>query len=695
LTWLAPALIATLACTGILFILYVFIFMQYQRRFLALWAGGWGIYGLTLVFILLQIYYGRQPITLIMQHLMALLSGWLLLCGVNSFLSRKTHSIWLVLFAVVGLWTPLEQSLGVPKDIAGIPSFFLIAAMQIYAGLIILKQNQVAGFAKHLTGWCLLIWGLHRADYPFLKDVAWFAPWGFMLAAALTTLVSMSFLLLYFERLKNELQQTHDTLKTILDIVPVGIGMVEKRTLVWNNGNFEHMLGYEKGELHQKPTINLYITHEEYKRVGETIFDQMRRLGQGGMEVKLLSKGGEQVPVHLLGRPINPEDISQGHIVTLVDISDREFAENALRELAAGVAHNFNNVLMAIASNTEAAMGLLSDKKLLETGELLHNVVMAAMGGKDVARRLAACATSHPQTMANWRILDISQPLKAALKLAKLTYPAISRGEIRINNLVGPGNLVRGVSGELIEVFQNLISNAVDAMNQGGELKVRSQIEGDYLELLFIDSGHGMNRQLKAKVFAPFFSTKGSQGHGLGLTASKGIIKAHGGYISLNSWPGAGTTVIIRLPLAHEKTESKPIPQRPVQPQGGHIMLVEDEALIALGIRVLLQNEGYSLSHVSRVAEVQGVLEDAEVDLVLCDFSLPDGNGWQVAKLLTRHEKGKWGQTPIIIMTGWAEPETMAQFPKGVTPPAAILYKPLDKETLLGEIAKALQAARA
>ena len=685
--WLVPALVGSLVSNGILTILHLLIWSQYRQSFLLYWSAAWGSYVLVLGLVTLRAQYGSSLWLLGAQHTIAIISAYLLLAGTKKFISEPIASHWKALGGAGIAWVIISLSVGVSPTISASYSFALIGLFQIYAGYRILKTKRSLGFPCLWAGWCVIVWGVHRADYPLLKDVTWFAPWGFLIAAILTITASMNLLLMYLEQIKSDLQQTHSTLETILGIAPVGIAMGKGETITWSNPYLDHLLGYETGFLVGGPMRRHFYSQEEYDRVSGRFQQALKENRQANMEFRVQHKNGSLIPVAMSGRLVNQKAPRRGYIVALVDLTQRKRSEDALRELAAGVAHNFNNLLMAISSNAEAAKVHFSGPghASAEKSALLDNVIKASLSGRDISRRLAASVATQDQLHNRGQILDLNEPLHTALDLAAAAHPEIGQ-TIALENRISQGLMVRGVQGQLVEVFQNLIGNALDALEGEGRLTLWAETNPGSIILCIRDDGKGMDTQTLAKAFDPFFSTKGTQGKGLGLTASQGIIRAHGGDLEITSRPGRGAVAIITLPRADESDRSGEFETQVDDKQTDSILLVEDEAIVAAGLAAILKNAGHQVTQAARLIEAKSALNQNSYGLVLSDVSLPDGSGWELLSHLADLPRP---MPPLIFLTGHPQPQT-GPLPENGAEPAAILQKPISKESLLAEISKVI-----
>jgi signal transduction histidine kinase len=214
--------------------------------------------------------------------------------------------------------------------------------------------------------------------------------------------------------------------------------------------------------------------------------------------------------------------------------------------LAFGVAHNFNNALTIIKGRTQ----LLQRLSLPENaGKNLHLIAEAVDDSASMIRRIRDFG--RPRTAESFIRVDVAKLLDSVVEMVR---PRCREQQVRIGWERGAPLLLQGDPGELKEVFVNIIYNALDALAGEGRITISTRLTGNNVELRFSDTGPGMNEEVRAHIFEPFFSTKGGKGTGLGLATCYSIINGHSGVIEVESEPGAGATFKITLPFTPAQT---------------------------------------------------------------------------------------------------------------------------------------------
>lgn len=328
---------------------------------------------------------------------------------------------------------------------------------------------------------------------------------------------------------------------------------------------------------------------------------------------------------------------------------------SALGELASGVAHNFNNTLAGILGRAQM---LQNAEDLIEIRSGLSIIVRVAEDGARTVKRIQDFARQrrdHDFTplAVDQLLLDTSEITRPRWK----NHAEADDVHIDLELQIASQATVMGDPGELREVLVNLVFNAVDAMPQGGKLRLATHDRNGFVEISVSDTGTGMSEETRTRVFDPFFTTKGKAGLGLGLAVSYGIIRRHEGVFEVESEVGRGTTFRINLPIA----VNTDVPAR-VEPaatlrqlqnprERGEILVVDDEEYVRELLQDVLQAEGFRVVLARDGLEALDLYERKQIAGVLTDVGLPGMSGWE----LSRHLRERDPDLPIAIITGWGD----------------------------------------
>jgi signal transduction histidine kinase/CheY-like chemotaxis protein len=390
------------------------------------------------------------------------------------------------------------------------------------------------------------------------------------------------------------------------------------------------------------------------------------------------------------------------------EIVGRQQAEDALRQaqkmeavgrLAGGVAHDFNNLLMVIRGH--AALSL---RNVGVNGSLrreLDEILQATDRASSFTRQLLAF--SRKQVLQP-RVLDLNA---LTTQVANMLPPVLG-DDIKISIDLDP-NLghVKADPALLEQVIMNLVFNARDAMQEGGELTIRTfnadrdaaslaahpgAQAGPYAVLVIRDTGHGMSEETQSHIFEPFFTTKDrGKGTGLGLATVYGTVSQSGGFIAVSSKIGAGTEIKIFLPRVEEPVEVTTAPESPVQVRKGEgtILVVEDDDAVRRMTREFLKISGYTVLEARSGADAIQFMERREqpIDLVLTDVLMPGMKGRELVERLTKLRTG----IKVLYMSAYTED---AAINIGVlSPGTAFIEKPFSPDDLANKVREVMSAA--
>ena len=433
----------------------------------------------------------------------------------------------------------------------------------------------------------------------------------------------------------------------------------------------ETVTGARYEHLDENPPKFLQTVHpDDRPRVAAKIARVHREGGDYDDEHRLVRGDGSIVWVSTRARTTIEGEGDARHPVRTVgamfDVTERKHAEEerqrlqlqlvqaqkmeSIGRLAGGIAHDFNNMLNVICGYAELAV------EQLGPGHPLHKVVdgirKAGRRSSELTARLLTFA--RLQTAAP-RVIDLNDCIEKSLDIVRRLI-----GE-NVQLVWEPGRDLWPVHidpGQLDQVLMNLAANSRDAIDVAGHLTLRTAnmvldgaacarlpgaVPGDYVMLQIVDDGQGMDEETRRHIFEPFYTTKAEgRGTGLGLAMVYGIVRQHGGHISVMSEPETGTTITVLLPrCAGEIAPVVTYTEAPTVTKGSEtVLLVEDEPMVLELGRLMLEDLGYTVWPVAspveaiRLAQTRG----PEIDLLVTDVVMPEMNGPELARrLLAAH----------------------------------------------------------
>ena len=483
------------------------------------------------------------------------------------------------------------------------------------------------------------------------------------------------------------------------------------------NRQAEQLFGYPRGELLMQP-IDILIperlraTHQRHRLL--YLADPKSRGMADLRPVAGRRKDATEVPVEV-GLTLIETGAGAKVLATIVDLTDRQLQAAALRHseaqlrqalkmeaignLTGGMAHDFNNLLGVIIGNLDLALPMVESNA--QAHELIGDALGGALRGADLTQRLLAFARRqplHPRRVETnqlitgmARLLDrlLGEDIQVALDLADDLWPIIADPT------------------QIESALANLAANARDAMPSGGRLAIVTSnqhidgdtgpspsevIPGDYVVIEITDTGCGMNAEVVAQIFEPFFSTKGTgKGTGLGLSMVFGFIKQSGGHITVRTAPGAGTTLRLYLPRADDSTgeiAASPAIRVPRRAAGETVLVVEDNDILRRVVVRQLTDLGYRAIAARDAAEALDRLAQGDIALLFTDIVMPgelDGFG------LARQVQELWPSVRIVLTSGFPDARLPSDAMEMQT--LRMLIKPYRREDLAEVLHEVLRPA--
>jgi len=314
--------------------------------------------------------------------------------------------------------------------------------------------------------------------------------------------------------------------------------------------------------------------------------------------------------------------------------------------LAGGVAHDMNNVLGAILGLSSAMQNLqVVDSPAWRAFGTIEKA--ATRGGKLVKSLLVFTRNSLPEE----QVLNLNEILQEEVQILAHTTLSHVRLTLDLDSELRP---IRGDGAALTHAIMNLCVNAVDAMPEEGILTLRTRnIDNAWIEVVVEDTGSGMSKEVLKRAFDPFFTTKEiGKGTGLGLSVVNRTVKAHQGQLEIQSEPGHGTRVGIRLPACKPPPcpeETAAVPRSEASAGTLRVLLVDDDDLIQSSMQAILELWGHSVTVASSGEEALAKLEtDFQPDVVILDMNMPGLGGRGTLPRL----RALRPTLPLILSTG-------------------------------------------
>jgi len=476
---------------------------------------------------------------------------------------------------------------------------------------------------------------------------------------------------------------------------------LDGRVTYWTHGAVK-LYGWRAEEAMGKAITELFSSTNSASGLGEKLAD-IRKQGSWQGSLQLHARNGS--PIIVLCHGVMMYDSSgndRSILLSASDITESKRVETQLLRaqrlesigsLAGGVAHDLNNVFAPIMLSTGTLRTMIRDPHASEIIKLINESVQR---GSDIVRKLLLFGRGSDSSapLEDVSLLNLAEELR---HMIQETFPKNIRYSIQL-----PADLSRphGDKTHLYQVLLNLCVNARDAMPQGGELTLTaSNVEldepfvskqsgakcGPHVLLQVTDTGAGISQEIMDKIFDPFFTTKEiGQGSGLGLSTTLGIVRNHGGFITVKSQPGHGSTFSIYLPASKAAISTAvPLPMiNSPQGLGECVLVVDDEVNIQRVARRVLLASGFTVLTASsgeRALELLAVKEN-RIRLVVTDVMMPGIDGFEMVQKLRQGDP----QLPVITMSGLHY--NRGKFDLMPPPKIGHLFKPFGPDDFLRKV---------
>lgn len=500
------------------------------------------------------------------------------------------------------------------------------------------------------------------------------------------------------------LRRSEEWFRSLIENASDMIGVVDTAgTYLYTSPSVREQLGYEPSEMIGRSAFD-FIHQDDVDRVGRELQTLVktpservairlrfrhRTLGWRDCDVRLRVEEHEGRTVVIA----NTRDVTeQGHLQRQVAEAERLAS---LGRVASSMAHEFNNVLMAIQPYADIIARVRDEERLLKASTSIGNAVRR---GRTITQQIL-------------RIMRADAPNRTRVPVQRIIHTVTEE----VRSLVGPVIRLESVapqpdlfvladSAQIEQLIANLCLNARDAMPAGGILTIAaeetterefpfgvlSRTAPSFVHISVRDDGAGIPDELQHRIFEPLFTTKKAQGGtGLGLTVAQQIATSHDGALFVESRLGEGTTLHLFLPAAPPaETSTVEVASADLPENLQRILLVEDDDLVAHGLTASLGSMMLETRRVATGAAAVDAVETFRPDAVVLDYGLPDLPGTTVYKLL----RSRWPKLPIVFATGHADAAVVRS--EIGSEAVEICFKPFDVARLLEAIVASMRRQR-
>jgi two-component system, cell cycle sensor histidine kinase and response regulator CckA len=485
--------------------------------------------------------------------------------------------------------------------------------------------------------------------------------------------------------------------------MPMAILRCRDHHFIDANERFLAVTGCPPAQLYARPAPEHAFWPES---INQKMFVQGGGRRLGNQNCSLRPQSG---PVREVVMQAEPIELGDGECLLLIveDVTDQLRMENQLRQaqkmeavgrLAAGVAHEFNNILTVIQGHAE----LLRDERLSrrQINDCSNRVTQASQRAASLTKQLLAFSRQQPVQLKS---LNLSTVVQSTQKMLRQLLG--ERYEIKLDcpEALPP---IFADEGNLEQVLINLTLNARDAMPGGGRIQFATRAvtftaveagrhpearPGDFVALIVSDTGCGISPEHLRRIFDPFFTTKDiGKGTGLGLSTIHGIVRQHRGWVETDSLLGQGTTFSIYLPVANSVNPTAAVVEREADPappfgNGDAALVVEDDPSVRELARATLERGGFRVFEAPDAQAALQIWNEAptRISVLVTDMILPQGmSGGRLAQMLQSQDP----QLLVVCISGYGAETLRDELPPKLAPGVNFLSKPFEPHALLKAI---------
>lgn len=540
------ALTTNIVASTLMVLTYTYFYIQYKHSYLAKWLAAWIIHEVRIIFLenafinQSSVFLGMMYGVLVFAHCLLLTAGTMELAG------KKLSAIWLAGCILVLIFSVIGKLIGLPTVAYLLPGAIYIAFAYANAGRVV-SQINIKGLGIRLTAGGFFLLGIHAFDMPFLFQLDWFAPWGYLLDALLRSTVAIGIVLIYFEKTRVELAEKEKYYRLLADnatdviyryqlIRPVGFEYISPSIKI--------LTGYGSTEIKTLRDIMRIIYPADRKNFKKLIkspislndFGILRVVHKNGdilwvepKQTVITDSNGQLLAVEGIMRDITKRVLLEQDVARL----DRL---NIVGQMAANLAHEVRNPLTTVRGYLQ----LFGNKNEFQRYKEQFTLLL------DELDRTNQIITEYLALSKN-KSLDMK---KCNLNEIILTiHPLIQADAVSFNieTVLELGNIpnLHLDDKEIKQLILNFTRNAIESMPLGGKLTITTTNDSKETILSVADQGTGIPQQVLENLGKPFFTTKAT-GTGLGMAICYRIAHRHNAKLDIDTGP-AGTTINIRF----------------------------------------------------------------------------------------------------------------------------------------------------
>lgn len=568
---MAPIVFIAMSNAFVLTLIYYYLYIKSREKYLGIWTLGWAAISMRFIFDFLMFNGIESVAVYLVYQILSIFSSLFLLWGTCVFTDKRLSKWWLTSAVASTILSDAAIMANLSLSLSALPTATFFGTVYFWTGLVFFRSREIEGIGKYISGYALIVSGIHHLDFPFLRPLPWFAPWGYSIDAVLRLIIAIGILLVYFQKTRQELSDSEGRFRLLAE---------NARDLIYRyrvapTPGFDYVspsstaiIGYTPEEHYADPDLVLKIIHPEDRTIVEEIKQSQVLPGQSVI-LRWIRKDGTIIWTEQSNVPIYDQS---GNIVAIEgiarDITERVLAEKevhkaekkarraervaSLATLSAGMAHEINQPLNSLKIIVD---GLLFWHKRGRTFKF-EDIIEELKGISAQADRIdyiikAMRSMVKDEYTAELAPCDMNTVVQRVLSLIK--NPAVNLGITLKIALASDLPPVMADESRLEEMVINLVVNAMQALEEVNKQRKEISVTtlwGENIILEISDNATGISEKLNKKMFDPFFTTREiGKGMGLGLSVVLSVVTSLQGKIEVMNNEQGGATFRVVLPV--------------------------------------------------------------------------------------------------------------------------------------------------
>lgn len=562
---IVPAVTIIICSAIILTITYSYLYIIDKKPYLRIWAVSWLVYLLAQVTTLVTVSGALKSIISLISYILFLASMLLLIKGSCMFLNKNMpFHVNLIIYITI-IWLIVTTMLEKPLVISNYPAGVILGVGTIWVGIIFLYYGEGQIYLRRILGISFILWGIHKLDYPLLRSITWFAPYGYMLSALFSMVITIALIFIYYEKVRIELVEAQKILiskeKRLVNIIEnqrdIIFELDENGVLTFISPSCKIMFGSRDEELLGKCFLDLFSI-EQWEKIkndkgnGLNFERQWTFRDNSYKYLNVYCKPRFNYPNRFNGIFGSIQDITENKLL----IEAKEY-DKVKTEFFANISHELKTPLNVILASTQL-LDLYNSKE--NYNNIHEKIEKTSATIKQNIFRLSRLINN---------IIDITRADTGYLELQLTNHNIVSVVEeitmsvvdyienkgISINFDTEIEEKIIALDREKIErVMLNLLSNSVKFTNSGGKIMVKVCDGDDFVAISVQDTGIGIPIEKQDIIFERFRQvdksfSRNNEGSGIGLSLVKSLVELHGGSVTVSSVYGKGSEFKIKLPV--------------------------------------------------------------------------------------------------------------------------------------------------